>query len=96
MTDTTEFRPTSRNTCPYPGCDEPRGDGFAETCTEHASPGDVVVIGGCEVRADEVVTAADLLDAGYTDEDASDDGYTDLAEAAQDATINGWLAEVSR
>ena len=31
------WRPTSRNTCPEPGCDEPRGDGWGGTCDEHQS-----------------------------------------------------------
>jgi len=31
----TTWRPTSRNTCPEPGCDEPRGDGWGGTCDEH-------------------------------------------------------------
>jgi len=88
MTNSTDqtFRPNSRNTCPEPGCDEPRGDGFAGTCDEHAprEPGD------------DVVTPGDLLATGYTEQDALDDGYTGLAEAAQDASINGWLCEVQR
>ena len=29
------FRPNSRNPCPYPGCDMPKGDGFAGTCFRH-------------------------------------------------------------
>ncbi len=34
MNDST-FRPNSRNTCPYPGCDLPRDDGFGGTCFRH-------------------------------------------------------------
>ena len=34
MNDST-FRPNSRNTCPYPGCDMPKGDGFGGTCFRH-------------------------------------------------------------
>lgn len=34
----TTFRPNSRNTCPTPGCDNPRGQGFGGTCTTCSSP----------------------------------------------------------
>jgi len=30
------FRPNSRNTCPYPGCDEPRAEEWPMTCPEHS------------------------------------------------------------
>ena len=30
------FRPNSRNTCPYPGCDEPRAEEWPMTCPAHS------------------------------------------------------------
>ena len=70
------FRPDSRNTCPYPGCDEPRAEEWPMTCPAHSAQPETQSCHLCgeslgldafdvEVKGYTGPPAVEMYDAGY-------------------------------